>query len=182
MATPKSMGRYLSIVGLLAGSIGCDQATKAVARDQLSGEPAQSFLGGTVRLVHAENPGAFLGLGKNLPESWRLGLLIGGVSIVLLVVAFALFRRLQSETGRWPSLVSVGLGLLLAGGIGNLIDRAVGASTVTDFVQLRLWFFSTGVFNVADVFIIIGAVAIGWLALRPEKPDEETPQPSPSPA
>lgn len=168
MALAEKTVRYLVTGAVLASSIGCDQATKAIARDQLKDGASHAFLSGAIRFVHAENPGAFLGLGKNLPESWRLMMLLGGVGLVLLVVGGLLANRLRQESGRMPSLVSLGMGFLLAGGLGNLIDRSVGASTVTDFVQLRLGPVSSGVFNVADVFIIIGAVAVAIAAFRPE--------------
>lgn len=168
MALAEKTVRYLVTGVVLASSIGCDQATKAIARDQLGDGASHVFLSGAIRFVHAENPGAFLGLGKNLPESWRLMMLLGGVGLVLLVVGGLLFNRLRQEDGRMPSLISLGMGFLLAGGVGNLIDRSVGASTVTDFVQLKIGPVSSGVFNVADIFIIIGAIAVAIAAFRPE--------------
>ena len=71
--------------------MGCDQASN---RD----EPAQSLLGGFLRLVFAENPGAFLSLGGRLPPAVRFGLLTVGVGLLLLLGLLYLLER----PGRTP--------------------------------------------------------------------------------
>ena len=50
--------------------VGCDQASKAVAKDYLPPGERISLLGDMVRLQYAENNGAFLGLGSTLPEDF----------------------------------------------------------------------------------------------------------------
>ena len=71
---------------VLVASVGCDQFTKHVAQNHLKGQPVASYWGDTFRLQYAENPGAFLGLGQDLPEGVRRTLLIG----VNLAIASAL--------------------------------------------------------------------------------------------
>jgi len=70
-----------------------------------------------------------------------------------------------------PRLRSVGwaaaLGLLLAGSVGNLIDRllrapGIGRGAVVDFIDLQHF----AVFNVADSCLTCGAVLAIWLSLR----------------
>lgn len=59
------------------GCVGCDQATKSVARNYLPSRGISLF-SGTVRLQHAENPGAFLSLGDSLPRRTRLAVFVLG--------------------------------------------------------------------------------------------------------
>jgi signal peptidase II len=55
------IARLVLLGAVLVSCVGCDQFTKQIARDRLNGTPTRSFLSGTVRLIHAENSGAFLG-------------------------------------------------------------------------------------------------------------------------
>src|ERR1700760_918545 len=113
----KSLPR-LAVTGLtLLGCVGCDQGTKHTARAFLSLGDAHSFLGDGMRLVLAENPGAFLSMGASLPPTSRLWLFTAAVGLVLAVlVAVALFARLTL-------FESFAVALIAGGGIGNLIDR-----------------------------------------------------------
>jgi signal peptidase II len=63
--------RVALLVVLMIGCVGCDQVTKAVARSYLGPGQTMSLLADTLRLQHAENPGAFLSLGDSLPEGMR---------------------------------------------------------------------------------------------------------------
>jgi signal peptidase II len=161
---PISRGYRLGLVSLvLAGTVGCDQATKQLAISHLRDEPAQSFLGGVVRLVFAENPGAFLSLGGRLPPALRFGLLTIGVGLILLIALFYLLKSRQ--LGR---LQIVALALLAGGGMSNWYDRLVNDGRVVDFMVLGIGRLRTGVFNVADVAIMLG---IGLMLLGSRRGD-----------
>jgi signal peptidase II len=155
---PISRGYRLTLVSLvLAGTVGCDQATKQLAISHLRDEPAQSFLGGVLRLVFAENPGAFLSLGGQLPPALRFGLLTIGVGLILLIGLLHLVKGQYS--GR---LYIVALALAVGGGASNWYDRLVNNGRVVDFMVLGIGPVRTGVFNVADIAIMLG---IGLLLL-----------------
>ena len=62
---------YGVVLGIMASCIGCDQITKHIAKKRLEGQPSQSFCGDVLRLEYAENPGAFLGLGGQMPPAAR---------------------------------------------------------------------------------------------------------------
>lgn len=133
--------------------IGCDRATKRVASAALADQPARSYLGDTVRLVYAENTGAFLSLGATWPEWARRGALGIVVAASLVGIAFMAWRH------RGGGALLFGLALILAGGGSNLFDR-IAWGHVVDFMVLRAGPLQTGVFNVADVAITTGVALV----------------------
>jgi signal peptidase II len=139
----------LLLLVVVAATIGCDRMTKHVATTTLSGSPGRSFLGNTLRLEYAENTGAFLGLGANWPRDLRVGVFTIGNALLLLLVVGVGFSRAWSRPGL------IGLALLFAGGASNLVDRALRGSVV-DFMNVGLGPLRTGIFNVADVAILVG--------------------------
>ncbi len=156
----------LLVVAILASCIGCDQLTKQMAREALRDQGIQSFCGDTFRLVYAENAGAFLGLGSGLPESARWAILVVFNALVAGVIVFVLWRRTMSF---WHVVAGA---LVLAGAIGNLIDRLRFDGLVTDFMNLGVGPLRTGIFNVADVAISTGAVLWALLLVRAERANE----------
>lgn len=144
-----------------------DQATKSIAQRSLAGEPAREYLGGMVRLEYAENVGSFLSLGATLPAETRFWIFT--VFSALLVLGLALYAlRAAADT---PLLVFLGIALVIAGGVGNLIDRMTHGGRVVDFMQLRAGPLRTGVFNVADVALMVG---IGLVLLAMLRGDRES--------
>lgn len=131
-----------------------DQLTKIAARVHLAPRPPVSLLGGTVLFAHSENVGAFLGLGARLPASIRF-LAFGVLSVVLLVGVSVYTLTTHGLTRRDIAATA----LLVGGGVGNLIDRALRGGRVTDFVTIGFGRLRTGVFNVADVAIVAG---VAW--------------------
>ncbi len=155
---------------VLAGTVGCDQATKQLAISQLRDEPPQSFLGGFLRLTFAENPGAFLSLGGSLPRPLRFVLLTAGVGLLLLVALLYLVR-----SRRVTRLHAVALALAVGGGLSNWYDRLVNDGRVVDFMILGIGPLRTGVFNVADVAIMLG-VGLLFLGVRRATSSETPPE------
>lgn len=152
--------RWLLALAILGSTVGCDQGTKVLARETLQGAPEILLLAGTVRLVYAENPGAFLSLGAGLDERVRFVVFTAFVALMIAgIFVYAVFKRELDLGARVAYL------LLVAGGLGNLVDRVMREGTVIDFVQLGVGPVRTGVFNVADVAIVAG-VAVHLLASR----------------
>jgi len=104
-------------------------------------------------LVH--NRGAAFGI---LKGQLVFLILTAAVSIILIYLSLRVTR------GRKLSFYNISLCLILAGGIGNLIDRLV-FGYVIDFLDFRIW----PVFNLADSAITIGAVLLGWSILTSNK-------------
>lgn len=128
-----------------------DQIVKYLAYQYLRGQPGHSFLWDTIRLEYAENSGAFLSLGASLDPSMRTLLFVVGV---LVIIGFCLVWLIRSPLSHAGVLA---LSLVIAGGIGNLIDR-VSRGSVVDYIFMGIGPLHTGVFNVADIAISGGLV------------------------
>jgi len=89
----------------------------------------------------------------------------GLIVVSLAVVAFVLYLASRSAGDQW--LARIGFALIVGGAIGNLIDRAVYGHVI-DYILFHTPVWSFAVFNLADVFITVGAVAVlleeflGW--------------------
>lgn len=160
MSPSAKHGYRLTLISLvLAGTVGCDQATKQLAISGLQGEQGRSFLGGLFRLTYAENPGAFLSLFGGLSAPVRFWLLTASVGVMLLGMLAWLMA-----SGRLSRLHTVALALCIGGGLSNWLDRLLNDGRVVDFMVLGLGPVRTGVFNVADIAIMLG---LGLFLLKP---------------
>lgn len=141
--------RIFLLLVLTVTTVGCDRVTKRLATTFLEGMPDRSFMSDTVRLEYAENSGGFLSIGADLNPSARTAIFIIGTSLMLIVV---LILGVQSHDTVWHI---TGISLAFAGGASNLLDR-ITHGTVIDFVNVGLGNLRTGIFNVADVAILVG--------------------------
>ncbi len=144
--------------------IALDQWTKSLLRSHLvmgASWPEQGWLLLVFRLVRAQNTGAAFSMGRGLGPLFIL--LAIAVSIAILIY----FPRLP----RGEPLLFVGVGLLLGGAIGNLIDRLT-VGQVTDFLAIRYF----AVVNLADICITFGAgLVILWYFLQERKARRQVP-------
>jgi signal peptidase II len=141
--------RWIALFLLVGTTVGCDRVSKHFAARELAGEPRQSFLADTVRLEYAENTGAFLSFGDTWSQAARTGVFTIGTGLILCaMIAVAARFRLSG-----PALV--GLALYFAGGASNLVDRVMRGSVI-DFMNVGVGPLRTGIFNVADMAILLG--------------------------
>ena len=152
------VGSRLALTIVVLATIGCDRLTKHVASVTLAGEPSHSFLGDTVRLVYTENIGGFLSLGASLPPAARTAVFT--IATALLLIGMVVF----AVRSHWTGWRLVALALFAAGGASNWIDRAVRGSVI-DFLNVGVGPIRTGIFNVADMAIMLG-LAVLLLARR----------------
>lgn len=146
--------KVVTILILLILICGADQATKYWAVNHLMGQPAHVYMNGFFQLVYAENPGAFLGLGGALSREVRF-------FVFALVVFFGLGGMLWYIIRHQISKVNLlAYTFIIAGGGGNLWDRVFHEDGhVIDFMLIEVWGpVRTGVFNIADVFIVTGVL------------------------
>lgn len=135
--------------------IATDFVTKSLVRSTLA--LGQSIpLHGRFSLTYLMNTGSVFGL--PLPSTLSVTL-----TIIEIVAAIWIYFRFLSGTG---TLVRTGLGLVLGGVIGNLIDR-IRFGQVTDFLDVRLWGdFHWPAFNIADAAITTGIIMLIFCVLR----------------
>lgn len=164
--TLKQLPRAMLVALVVTTCIGCDQATKFIAKEYLKLDAAISFAGDLFRLQYAENTGAFLSLGSSLPEHWRQWIftVFVGVFLIGLLLYVVFGRDLDFNQVACLSLVC-------GGGLSNLIDRIVYDGRVVDFLNVGLGSIRTGIFNVADMAITAGAILLAIEGFRktPEK-------------
>ena len=142
-----------------------DRVTKALIQHSVTTFDSLSVVGGWLRIIHTENPGAAFGVLAEGNVFLRGAVLIGVSTAVLIFVAVALWSRNSSFTS---IATRFGLSLILGGAIGNLYDRIVH-STVTDFIEVYHGAWSFPAFNVADSAITVGAFLLLIDLLRPRR-------------
>lgn len=155
--------RYTLLIACLLFCVGCDQYTKKIAVEKLKFEPPITYFNNTLRMEYAENTGAFLSVGSRLSKPVRFFLLVIANAAFLIIVSGMLIFRWQM-----PLVQFIALSLLLAGGIGNLIDRVFLNGIVIDFLNIGFGPLRTGIFNVADMAITGGALLMlaSWFFTR----------------
>jgi signal peptidase II len=158
--------RLWTMVPVIGLGILIDQLTKVWAVAALKGGPRYSFLWDTTRIAYAENTGAFLGLGGTLDPQLRFLIFTALVGVFLLgLFVYLLLAKEMDNISLWA------MSLIFAGGFSNFIDRALNEGAVVDFLNMGIGGLRTGIFNVADVYIMVGAglIIFGPLLLDRKK-------------
>ncbi len=133
-----------------------DQGTKWWAVRTLSDGPGPiEVIGAWARLALVYNPGAAFGLSIG---SWSREVFTG-LTLVALALLWQLYRTASpAERGRvWASAFVAG------GAVGNLVDRVRSPRGVVDFLDLGIGDARWPTFNVADVAVSCGALALAWV-------------------
>jgi signal peptidase II len=153
--------------------IGADQWTKHIARQDLMFHFPKTYLHNTFILEYAENTGAALSLGDSMSKTMSFWLL----SIVPLLCLLVLLIYVVLRIDGFSKLKTFSLSLILAGGLGNIIDRIWHDRHVTDFMNVGIGnSFRTGIFNVADMCVTGGVIGLLIVAYM-EKKHETAPEP-----
>jgi signal peptidase II len=142
-------------VGLAATIMVLDQLTKAWLVSDLAPGDVVEVVGDLVRLTFNQNSGALFGLFRDQ------ALLFGLVSLGVIGLIVAYHGRSRSS----PYL-SIALGLLLGGALGNVIDR-LRLGYVVDFVDIGIGDLRFFTFNVADAAISTSIVLLVAVSILP---------------
>ena len=137
----------IAVLSVLFGSVILDQLTKAIVVSQMALYEEAPFLPGLIRFYHTRNTGAAFSMFSD--NRW--------VFMVFSVIAMIIMTYLLVKFHGRHWLLSVSLAAVLGGGIGNMIDRVL-SGYVVDFLDFQ--FMKFAVFNVADIFVTCGSVAL----------------------
>ena len=124
-----------------------DQLSKQLLLGYLATKPVVTVIDGFFRLVMVWNRGVSFGLmgGDEALPPWVLS----GVAIAVCIALFLWLRRTDQRLTAW------GIGLVMGGAIGNVIDRARWGA-VFDFADFHVGRWHWPAFNVADSAIVVG--------------------------
>lgn len=155
---PKS--HLMTVAACALAALLIDQCSKIIVRRGLEfGEP-HVVIDGWVYFTHAQNFGA----------AWSV---LSGQRILLVVITIAVIGMLLGAARELASnglAARIGLGLVLGGAVGNLIDRLL-LGHVTDFIDMGSpwqWLATFPIFNIADSCLTVGAVllAVSFLLVK----------------
>lgn len=146
--------------GVAGGVVVGDYLTKQLAVATLSRGPVP-LVGDWLSFHLVYNPGAAFGLHVGQYSRW----VFMGLAILALAVLWSMVR--QTEPSQRMRLIS--LALICGGAVGNLIDRVRSPRGVVDFIDVWIGPFHWPTFNLADMAVSCGAVALAvmlWLEGR----------------
>ncbi len=144
-----------------------DQLVKYLVKTNIPLGNSVPFLPGILRLAHIHNTGAAF----SMLSGARWFFVILTVAFVVFGMWVLLTGRLRHPLGKWS------WALVLAGAIGNLIDRCLYGYVVDMF---EVQFIHFAIFNVADIFVVVGGIlfCIYYLFLHDRKKEDAPHDPS----
>jgi signal peptidase II len=137
--------------------VGLDQLTKHTIAASIRPGETRKFLP-AISFVHVRNTGVAFGVFSGG------GALVLVFTLIALAVLIGYFARRPERPWLW-----LPTGMLVGGALGNLIDRTVSGSVI-DFIKLPDW----PAFNVADMSITFGVLALLWVLEGPRHHDGST--------
>ena len=147
---------FVGIVVLLA----VDQITKLIVLKTLTNVGTMPVLQNVFHLTYCENRGAAFGILQN--QTWIF--IIITVAVLVAVIYFMVRMRPKNL---W---LNFSLILLIGGALGNFVDR-IFRGFVIDFLDFRIINFP--IFNVADCFVVVGAILLGCYIIFSEQKKEK---------
>lgn len=154
------MGNISIIFGIVTLCVGCDQGTKYAAKYYLQNRDPLSYMGDMFRLHYAENTGGFLSMGAGLPDTVRVMLFVVVTTLLLIGFLFLLLRKKKLTV-----VLATSSALVIGGGLGNILDRITNQGAVIDFMNIGFGTFRTGIFNVADMAIMVGVCMLLYFSV-----------------
>jgi signal peptidase II len=149
-------------LGTMIPIIVLDWATKALAVAKLPMAVPRPVFGSVLRFTLLFNRDAAMNISLGSWSRW------GFACIAVFGVLYLL--RLLRLTGASDWVRAAALGAISAGAIGNLIDRLTSDRGVVDFIDVGLGAHRFWTFNVADMGVTLGAVALAWVFSREKQP------------
>lgn len=134
---------------LIVALIVFDQFTKKLAVSKLMNQPAHVLIDGVLEFDYLENRGVAFGMF----QGQRIIILVVGIVFLAVLLCF----MFKMPAGKKYTVLHIILSCVIAGGIGNMIDR-FSLGYVIDFISFVLINFP--IFNVADCYVVCGVIAM----------------------
>lgn len=151
------MKKRISFFLLIAALLVVDQVSKALVAAKIPLHSSAEIIPRFFYLVHIRNKGAIFGFFSQSGNSWVFFLLTLASFAALGLVVFYFIKTPPTE-----KFLTLSLSLILAGALGNLIDRVLRGSVI-DFLDLSVKGWHWPSFNVADSCITIGALLLVFI-------------------
>jgi signal peptidase II len=159
------MRKNQKLAGAIALSVVLlDLVTKLWVQKSLGLYTAKTVIPGFFNIVHVLNRGAAFGFLNRSDIRWQTYFFFAATALAVLIINHLL--RMARE-GDW--LLVIGLGLILGGALGNLIDR-IKTGEVVDFLDFYWKSYHWPAFNVADMAIFLGSMALLMAFYRLRRP------------
>lgn len=155
--------KYLVPLASLGVLIPLDQITKYWVDASMRLHESIPVIAGFFNITHVRNPGAAFGLLADMSPQFRAIFFVAVTLAAVIMIFYCIWKSKQEE-----SLLVISLSLILAGAVGNLIDR-VRLGEVIDFFDVYVGNYHWPAFNIADAAISVGAVILFFELLRPGK-------------
>lgn len=142
------------LLGIAMLVLALDQTTKFVVLHELRLNESVPLFQDMVYLTYKQNPGTAFGFMSTMEPVVRIPFFVA-VSLAAFAIVYTYQHFLPPE----KHLPRVGLGLVLGGALGNLLDRLL-YGRVIDFIDFRWEDFQWYVFNVADSCVLVGLLIL----------------------
>lgn len=148
-------------LGAFAVALPLDQGSKLWIASALGYGERVRVIPGVFDLTYVRNPGGSFSFLADGPYALRMLLFVGATCLGIAMLVWFL-RRLET----WTRLAPFALGLILAGAVGNLIDR-LAYDGVVDWIDVFLWHgYPWPTFNLADSSIVVGVALLLYESFR----------------
>lgn len=155
----RNLGQRSPWLLLPALALALDYLSKAWILNRFQPGDVHPVLPGFFNLTLGLNPGAVFGFLAGAPAAFRIPFF---AVVGVLALGFFGYEFLKERT---PTLQRVALGLIIGGALGNGYDRVIRGAVV-DFLDFVFGSWHYWAFNLADSFIVCGAILLGWSMLR----------------
>ncbi len=131
----------MPIYFLAIGIILLDQISKFLIENSMELGDSLPVIEGIFHITYILNPGAAFGI----LENQRLFFIL--IATIMILMTGYIYPRIPQKS----KMLRLGVGMLFGGAVGNLIDR-IRTGLVVDFFDFKIW----PIFNIADIFIVVG--------------------------
>jgi signal peptidase II len=142
------------LLGIAMLVLALDQTTKFAVLHELHLNESVPLFPDMVFLTYRQNPGTAFGFMSDMDPVVRIPFFVA-ITLAAFAIVYTYQHFLPPEK-QWPR---IGLGLVLGGALGNLLDRLL-YGRVIDFIDLRWEDFRWYVFNIADSCVLLGLMIL----------------------